>query len=124
MKNQRDCAYSVHPTANVGFTGSASDTTGLRLSGIRMNTPPKNSHAASHPEITAPRVWVNVTHTNMCRECTAVKISTCATRRRPATGSPRSPSRAKSIWHSTPGSPSATRTVAPCPRPPSQRSTT
>lgn len=33
-----------------------------------LNTPPKNSHAASQPSITAARVWENVNHTNMCRE--------------------------------------------------------
>jgi hypothetical protein len=41
-----------------------------------------------------------------------VKINACTTRRRPAAGSLISPIRPKSSWHSTPGSPSATRTVA------------
>ncbi len=123
VKNPLAWAYSSQPTVNVGLVGSASDTTGLRLSGITtLNTPPKNSHAASHPAITAVSVWVNVSQTKVCRECAAVKINACATRRRPATGSQINPIRAKSIWHSTPGSPSATRTVTPC-RPAPQRST-
>ena len=49
----------------------------------------------------------------MCREYTAVKINACTSRRRPVSGSGIKPIRAKSIWHSTPGSPSATRTVVP-----------
>ena len=54
---------------NVGFTGSASVITGDRLSGINTrNTPPNQPHAASHPAITAVRVWENDNHTNMCRE--------------------------------------------------------
>ena len=73
--------------------------------------PPKKVQAASQPAITAVRVWEWVSHTNMCRLRTAVKISTCTARFFPVTGSRSSPSRAKSIWHSTPGSPSATRTV-------------
>ena len=59
----------------------------------------------------------------MCRENTAVKIKACASRRRPAPGSGTRPIRAKSSWHSAPGSPSSTRTVARD-RPPSQRSAT
>ena len=47
----------------------------------------------------------------MCRDTTAVKISACTFRRRPVSGSGSRPIWAKSIWHSTPGSPSATRTV-------------
>ena len=77
-----------------------------------LEQPPKNAHAASHPAITASSVCENVSHTNMCREYTAVKINACATRRRPVAGSWTRPIRPKSIWHSTPGSPSATRTVA------------
>ncbi len=52
-----------------------------------MNTPPKNAHAASHPAITASKVCENDSHTNMCREYTAVKINAWTVRRRPATGS-------------------------------------
>jgi hypothetical protein len=97
---------------NVGFTGSASAMTGDMLSGTNtLNTPPNQTHAASQPAITAVRVWVKDNQTNMCREYTAVKINACATRRRSVSGSLISPSRPKSIWHSTPGSPSATRTV-------------
>lgn len=47
----------------------------------------------------------------MCREYTAVKIRACTFRPRPVSGSVMVPINAKSIWHSTPGSPSATRTV-------------
>jgi hypothetical protein len=54
-------------------------------------------------------------HTNMCREDTAVKISACTTRRRPESASEIIPIRPKSIWHSTPGSPSTTGTVPPRP---------
>ena len=57
--------------------------------------------------MSASRVWENVNHTNMCREYTAVKINACTTRRRPLTESVSMPIRAKSIWHSTPGSPSS-----------------
>jgi hypothetical protein len=54
---------------NRGFTGSASVITGERLSGISTrNTPPNQAQAASHPSITAGRVWVKLSHTNMCRE--------------------------------------------------------
>jgi hypothetical protein len=82
------------------------------LSGIStLNTPPKNSHAASQPAITAVNVWEYVNHTNMCRDRTAVKINACTRRRLPVSGSAMKPIWAKSIWHSTPGSPSATRTV-------------
>lgn len=57
------------PTVNLGFTGSASAITGDRLSGINTrNTPPNQPHAASQPAITAPKVWVKLNHTNMCRE--------------------------------------------------------
>ncbi len=59
-----------------------------------------------------PRVWLNDSQTNMCREYTAVKISACTFRRRPVTGSVSMPIYPKSSWHSPPGSPSATRTVA------------
>jgi hypothetical protein len=41
-----------------------------------------------------------------------VKISACTFRRRPVTGSASIPRYPKSTWHSAPGSPSATRTVA------------
>jgi hypothetical protein len=76
-----------------------------------LNTPPKNAQAISHPAITAASVWVYVSQTNMCREYTAVKISAWTFRSRPVSGSVIVPIRAKSIWHSTPGSPSFTGTV-------------
>jgi hypothetical protein len=63
--------------------------------------------------MSASNVWENVNHANMCRENTAVKINACTTRDRPVTESVSMPIRAKSIWHSTPGSPSATGTVPP-----------
>ena len=47
----------------------------------------------------------------MCLENTAVRISACTFRRRPVSASVMKPMCAKSIWHSTPGSPSSTRTV-------------
>ena len=47
----------------------------------------------------------------MCRLTTAVKINACTRRCRPVSASRSSPSWAKSSWHSTPGSPSTTRTV-------------
>ena len=80
-----------------------------------LNTAPKNAHAASQPAITAVCVWEYVNQTNMCRLSTAVKIRQCTRRRRPVSGSSSKPSWAKSTWHSTPGSPSATRTVVPRP---------
>ena len=76
------------------------------------NTPPKNRHAASQPATIASNVVANVSHTNICREYTAVKINACTTRRRPACESKINPIRAESTWHSSPGSPSATGTVA------------
>jgi putative transposase len=51
-----------------------------------------------------------------------VKINACSARRRPLSGSSIRPSRPKSTWHSTPGSPSATRSVG-CRRPKPQCST-
>lgn len=76
ITNPRDWAYSTNASFNLGSSGSAVVTTGLRLSGINtLNTPSKNCHAASHPAITAPVVCVNDNHTNMCRENTAVKIN-------------------------------------------------
>jgi len=54
---------------NRGLTASAAATIAEALSGTRtLNTPPKNTHAASQPAITAARVWVKESHTNMCRE--------------------------------------------------------
>jgi hypothetical protein len=54
---------------NRGFTGSALATIAEALSQTTtLNAPPKNSHAAWHPAITAVRVWEKVSHTNMCRE--------------------------------------------------------
>jgi len=39
------------------------------LSGINtLNTPSKNRQAASQPTMIASSVWLNVSHTNMCRE--------------------------------------------------------
>jgi hypothetical protein len=52
-----------------GLTASASATIAEALSGTRtLNTPPKNTHAASHPEMNAARVWVKLSQVNMCRE--------------------------------------------------------
>ena len=56
-----------------------------------MNTPPKNSHAASQPAIIATNVWEYVNHTNMCRDTTAVKISACTRRFFPVSGSVMNP---------------------------------
>jgi hypothetical protein len=82
---------------NLGLIGSASATIGDMLSGLSSaNVPPKFAQAASHPAITADRVWVKLNHTNRCREYTAVKINAWATRRRPVTGSPIRPRRPKS----------------------------
>jgi hypothetical protein len=54
---------------NRGFTGSASATIAAALSQTTTRkAPPKNSHAASHPAISAASVWEKVSHTNMCRE--------------------------------------------------------
>jgi len=54
---------------NPGFTASASATIGEALSGTTtLNTPPKNTHAASQPAMNAARVWVKLSQTNMCRE--------------------------------------------------------
>jgi hypothetical protein len=51
------------------LTASAAATIAEALSGTRTaNTPPKNAQAASDPAMTAARVWVNDSHTNMCRE--------------------------------------------------------
>ena len=105
------------------MTASALVTTGLRLSGIStLKQPPKKPQAASQPAITAVSVWAWVNHTNMCRLSTAVKISACTRRLFPVSGSRMNPIWAKSIWHSTPGSPSTTRTVVVVTRKP-QRST-
>ncbi|WP_415624453.1 hypothetical protein [Mycobacterium xenopi] len=88
------------------------------LSGINtLKTPPKNCQAASQPATIASSVWLNVSHTNMCLEYTAVKISACTTRLRPDSASKILPIRPKSIWHSTPGSPSTTGTVPALRRP-------
>jgi hypothetical protein len=73
--------------------------------------------------MTASSVWEKLNHTNMCREYTAVKINAWVTRRRPVAGSQTRPILPKSIWHSTPGSPSATRTVVPPPPPNPQHCT-
>jgi hypothetical protein len=117
VTNPRAWLYSSQPTVNLGLTELVWATTVLMLSGIRtLKTPPKNLHAASQPSMTAANVWENVNHTNMGREYTAVKINACTTRRRPQPESNSMPIRAKSIWHSTPGSPSTTGTVPPRPR--------
>src|SRR5262249_43366567 len=95
-----------------GSSASARSTIGAMLSGITTaNTPPKKRHAASQPSITASVAWRNVKHTKQCRVNTAAKINAQHTRRRPLPGSGTRPIRPKSIWHSEPGSPSATRTV-------------
>ncbi|WP_261876615.1 hypothetical protein [Mycobacterium marinum] len=88
------------------------------LSGINtLNTPPKIPQAASQPARIASRVWLNVSHTNMCREYTAVEIRAYTTRLRPDPGSKILPIFPKSIWRSSPGSPSTTGTVPALPRP-------
>ncbi len=71
-----------------------------------LNTPPKNSRAASQPAIIATNVWECVNHTNMCREMTALKINACTRRFFCVSASRMNPIWAKSICHSTPGSPS------------------
>jgi hypothetical protein len=77
---------------NRGLTASAAATIAEALSGTRtLNTPPKNPQAASHPAMNAASVWVNDSHTNMCREQHAVKISACTFRCRPDTGSASKP---------------------------------
>jgi hypothetical protein len=54
---------------NRGLTAPAPATIAEALPGTRTwNTPPKNAHAASDPARNAARVWVNDSHTNMCRE--------------------------------------------------------
>jgi hypothetical protein len=56
-----------------GASRSALSTTGLRLSGTRTRSiPPKNSHAASQPAITAAVVCQKVKNTKQCRDTTAV----------------------------------------------------
>lgn len=76
-------AYSSRPTMKRGLTESAWATMALMLSGMRtLKATPKNAQAASQPSITAAKVWQNVSHTNMCREHTAVNINACTTRRR------------------------------------------
>ena len=115
--NPRACAYSTNAWLNRGSSGSAPSTTADRLSGINVaNTPPKNTHAASHPAITDSVVWRWVNQTKQCRLTHAVKINACTTRSRPAAGSKIRPMRPKSICNSSPGSPSLTRTVDPRPR--------
>jgi len=62
--NPRAWAYSTKAWFNRGSSASASSTIALRLSGITVwNTPPKNTHAASHPAITASMLWRKVSHT-------------------------------------------------------------
>ena len=69
VANPQCWAYSSLPAVNRGLTASAAATIAEALSGTRtLNTPPKNTHAASQPAITAARVWVKESHTNMCRE--------------------------------------------------------
>jgi hypothetical protein len=51
------------------------------LSGISTRkTPPKKPHAASQPAIIASSICENDSHTNMCREYTAVKINAVSCR--------------------------------------------
>ena len=76
-----------------------------------VNTPPKNAHAASQPSMTAAVVWVKLSHTKQWRDTQAVNTRAWHTRRRWVTGSNTSPMRPKSTGHSSPGAPSATRTV-------------
>ncbi|MFT3852035.1 MAG: hypothetical protein QM733_04755 [Ilumatobacteraceae bacterium] len=76
ITNPHDWAYSTNASSNLDSNGSAFETTGVRLSGTNtLNTPPKNRHAASHPAITVSVVCVKLSHTNMCRDTTAVKIN-------------------------------------------------
>ncbi len=56
---------------------------------------------------------MKLNHTKQCLENTAVKISACTTRRRADSASAIKPILPKSTCNSTPGSPSATRTVVP-----------
>ncbi len=78
-------AASTRDRPPTAMTTGALATTGDRLSGIiTANTPPKNAHAASHPAITSSNVSRWHSHTNMCRENTAVKINARTRRRRPA----------------------------------------
>ena len=112
MRKPLDCAYSMNVSLKRGSVGSAFVTTGVRLSGMRTgNTPPKNDQAASSPSITSVVVWPKVSHTNMCRDQTATTMRAWTTRRRPVVGSVIIPILPKSAWSSTPGFPSATRTV-------------
>jgi hypothetical protein len=91
---------------------SASFTIGVMLSGTTtLNAPPKNRHAASQPAITAARVCENVNQTNMCLDTTAVNTSAWTFRRLPDSRSNINPRYPKSTWTSSPGTPSATRTV-------------
>ena len=82
------------------------------LSGITtLNTPPKNPHAASNPEITVSRSWRNDNHTNVWRDTAAVNTNAHTFRRLPDSSSNITPSSPKSTCNSAPGSPSATGTV-------------
>ena len=65
----RAWAYSTKAWLNRGSNESASSTIVAMLSGITtLNTPPKKTHAASKPAITASVVWRKVNHTKQCRE--------------------------------------------------------
>ena len=105
-------AYSTNAWFKRGSIRSALVTAVDMLSGITtLNTPPKNSHAASQPSMSVSTVWLNDNHTKECLEYTAVKINAQHTRRRPLPPSKSRPILPKSICNSAPGSPSAIRTV-------------
>jgi hypothetical protein len=61
---------------NRGSSGSAPSTIADRSSGLNVvNTPPKNTHAASHPTIIASVVCRWVSRTKQCRLKQALKIN-------------------------------------------------
>ena len=108
----RAWAYSRKPSVKRGATGSATATMALQLSGMTTRkTPPKKAQASSNPSITASRVWRKVSQTNVWRLYAAVNTRPYTKRRWPTAGSGRSPRRPKSTCSSSPGFPSATRTV-------------
>ena len=57
------------PGGEPALTASACATIAEALSVMSTwNTPPKNAQAASQQAMNAARVWVELSHTNMCRE--------------------------------------------------------
>lgn len=78
---------------------------------IQVKTPPKKVHAAAQPAITPDRVCEYVSHTNMCREYTAVMINACAFAAPTGLRIRQIAQEAEVDLHSLPGSPSTTRTV-------------